>query len=60
MLDTIATIMLIICIGLLIINLINLTMDLVEHRWRVKRVKKEYERLIKRIEDESNGSDSEV
>lgn len=35
-------------------------MDLVEHRWRVKIVKKEYKRLIKRIEDESNGSDSEV
>ena len=57
MLDTIATIMLIVCISLLIINL---TMDLVEHRWRVKIVKKEYERLIKRIEDESNGSDTEV
>lgn len=57
MLETIATIMLMICISLLIINL---TMDLVAHRWNIKRVKKEYEMLIKRIEDESNGSDSEV
>lgn len=57
MLDTIATIMLMVCISLLIINL---TMDLVEHRWRVKIVKKEYKRLIKRIEDESNGSDPKV
>ena len=35
-------------------------MDLVAHRWNIKTIKKEYERLIKRIEDESNGSDSEV
>ena len=60
MLDTIATIMLILGISLLIINLINLIMDLVEHRMRIKQIKKEYERLIKRIEDESNGSDSKV
>lgn len=57
MLDTIAIIMLMVCISLLIINL---TMDLVAHRWNIKRVKKEYEMLIKRIEDESNGSDSEI
>ena len=57
MLDTIATIMLMVCTSLLIINL---TMDLVEHRMRIKHIKKEYEMLIKRIEDESNGSDSEV
>lgn len=60
MLDTIVIIMLIICVGLLIINLINLIMSLVEHRIRIKHIKKEYEMLIKRIEDESNGSDSEV
>lgn len=35
-------------------------MSLVEHRIRIKHIKKEYEMLIKRIEDESNGSDSEV
>ena len=35
-------------------------MDLVVHRWHIKTIKKEYEMLIKRIEDESNGSDSEV
>lgn len=35
-------------------------MDAIAHRWNIKRVKKEYEMLIKRIEDESNGSDSEV
>lgn len=57
MLETIATIMFMVCISLLIINL---TMDLVEHRMRIKHIKKEYEMLIKRIEDESNGSDSEV
>ena len=57
MLETIATIMFMVCISLLIINLI---MDLITHRWHMKRVKKEYEMLIKRIEDESNGSDSEV
>ena len=57
MLNTIATIMLMVCISLLIINL---TMDLVAHRWHIKTIKKEYEMLIKRIEDESNGSDSEV
>ena len=57
MLNTIATIMLMVCISLLIINL---TMDLVVHRWHIKTIKKEYEMLIKRIEDESNGSDSEV
>lgn len=57
MLETIATIMFMVCISLLIINL---TMDLVEHKMRIKHIKKEYEMLIKRIEDESNGSDSEV
>lgn len=57
MLETIATIMLMVCISLLIINL---TMDLVARRWHIKTIKKEYEMLIKRIEDESNGSDSEV
>lgn len=57
MLNTIATIMLMVCTSLLIINL---TMDLITHRWHIKTIKKEYEMLIKRIEDESNGSDSEV
>ena len=57
MLDTIVTIMLMICLGLLITNLI---MDVITHRWQIKRVKKEYEMLIKRIEDEFNGSDSKV
>ena len=57
MLDTILTIMLMICIGLLIINLI---MDIVAHRVQIKRIKKEYEVFIKRIEDERNGSDSKV
>ena len=49
MLDTIATIMLMVCISLLIINLI---MDIVAHRIRIKHIKKEYEVFIKRIEDE--------
>lgn len=57
MLDTIVTIMLMICLGLLITNLI---MDVISHRWQIKRVKKEYEMLMKRIEDEFNGSDSKV
>lgn len=57
MLDTIVTIMLMVCLGLLITNLI---MDVIGHRWQIKRVKKEYEMLMKRIEDETNGSDSKV
>lgn len=57
MLDTILAIMLMVCVGLLIINLI---MDIVAHRLQIKRIKKEYEVFIKRIEDERNGSDSKV
>lgn len=57
MLDTIVTIMLMVCVSLLIINLI---MDIVAHRLHIKRIKKEYEVFIKRIEDECNGSDSKV
>lgn len=57
MLDTIIAIMLLICVGLLIINLI---MDVITHRWQMKKVKKEYEILMKRIEDEFNVSDSKV
>lgn len=57
MLDTILAIMLMICVGLLITNLI---MDIIAHRLQIKRIKKEYEVFIKRIEDELNGSDSKV
>lgn len=57
MLDKILTVLMMLCMTLLIVNLI---MDVVAHRWQIKRVKKEYEMLIKRIEDEINGSDSEV
>ena len=57
MLDTIVTIMLMVCVSLLIINLI---MDIVAHRLHIKRIRKEYEVFIKRIEDERNGSDSKV
>ena len=57
MLDTILAIMLMICVGLLITNLI---MDIVAHRVQIKRIKKEYEIFIKRIEDEFNGSDPKI
>lgn len=35
-------------------------MDVITHRWQMKKVKKEYEILMKRIEDEFNVSDSKV
>ena len=57
MLDTILTVLMMLCMTLLIVNLI---MDVVAHRIRIKHIKKEYEMLIKRIEDEFNGSDSKV
>ena len=57
MLDTILTVLMMLCMILLIVNLI---MDVVAHRIKIKHIKKEYEMLIKRIEDEFNGSDSEV
>lgn len=46
-----------ISLGLLITNLI---MDIIGHRLHIKRLRKEYEVFIKRIEDEFNGSDSKV
>lgn len=57
MLDTILTVLMMLCMTLLIVNLI---MDVVAHRIRIKHIRKEYEMLIKRIEDECNGSDSKV
>lgn len=57
MLDKILTVLMMLCMTLLIVNLI---MDIVAHRIRIKHIKKEYEVFIKRIEDELNGSDSEV
>ena len=57
MLDKILTVLMMLCMILLIVNLI---MDVVAHRIRIKHIKKEYEVFIKRIEDEINGSDSKV
>lgn len=57
MLDKILTVLMMLCMTLLIVNLI---MDVIAHRIRIKHIKKEYEVFIKRIEDELDGSDSEV